>query len=379
MLTFGLLINPVAGLGGPPGLKGSDGAAIQQEARARGGRPRGAERTLRALAAAGPAARQVRWLTCAGEMGADVLEAAGVPAEVVATPRRPSGPEDTHRATAAIAAAGADLLVFAGGDGTARDVLEALGDALPVLGIPAGVKMHSGVFAATPEAAGRILRALVEGGLVRASVAAVRDLDEDALRAGIVQPRFYGELAVPEAGGFLQHTKEGGRESEPLALEEIVADVVERLAEWQAHPAGICVLGGGGTLKAIKDALGIDGTLIGIDVLHAGRQVGRDVDARWLERYLAEHAEPAVLVLTFTRRQGFLIGRGNQPLTPTVLRRIGREHLWVVGTRTKLQSLEGRPLLIDTDDPGLDREWSGLIRIITGYQDSLYYRVESGA
>lgn len=377
MLTFGLLINPVAGLGGASGLKGSDGAAIQQQARSRGGRPRGAERTARALGAAGAAARRVRWLTCAGEMGADVLGAAGIPAQVVVTPGVPSGPEDTRRAAAAIAAAGADLLVFAGGDGTARDVLEALRETIPVLGIPAGVKMHSGVFAATPEAAGRVLAALVEGGLVRATTAAVRDLDEEALRAGTVQPRFYGELAVPEAGGFLQHTKEGGRESEPLALAEIVADVTERLADWFADTAGICLLGGGGTLMAVKDALGIDGTLIGVDVLHDGRQVGRDVDGPWLERYLAEHPGPAVLVLTFTRRQGFLVGRGNQQLTPAVLRRVGRDHLWVIGTRTKLLSLEGRPLLIDTDDPGLDRDWSGLIRIVTGYQDSLFYRIES--
>jgi predicted polyphosphate/ATP-dependent NAD kinase len=242
-----------------------------------------------------------------------------------------------------------------------------------VLGIPAGVKMHSGVFATTPEAAGSIIAALVEGGLVRAAIAEVRDLDEAALRQGVVRPTFYGEMAVPEAGGFLQHTKEGGRENEALAVEEIVAEVAERVAD---HP-GVYVLGPGGTLSAVKSALGMEPTLIGVDVLREGRQIGWDVDAPWLERRLALTAERATLVLSFTRGQGFLLGRGNQQFSPAVLRRVGREHLWVVGTRTKLLSLEGRPLLVDTDDPDLDQEWSGLVEIVTGYRDSLLYRVDS--
>lgn len=371
MLTFGLLINPVAGLGGAVALKGSDGADVQAEARARGGVARGRERAARALAAAGVAAHQVRWLSWGGPMGADVLAAAGTAAEILGQPAQPSRAEDTGLAARAMRAAGADLLVFCGGDGTARDVLVAVGTELPVLGIPAGVKMHSGVFAATPESAGGLIAALVEGGLVRAAVAEVRDLDEAALRTGVVRPRFYGEMAVPEAGGFLQHTKEGGRESEALALQEIVAEVTERIAE----RGGIYLLGPGGSLMAVKTALGLPGTLLGVDVLHDGREAGRDVDAAWLVRYLSSHDAPATLVVSFTRGQGFLLGRGNQQLSPAVLRRIGREHLWVVGTRTKLVSLDGRPLLIDTDDPELDRHWSGLVRIITGYQDSLFYRV----
>jgi predicted polyphosphate/ATP-dependent NAD kinase len=235
--------------------------------------------------------------------------------------------------------------------------------------------MHSGVFTTTPEAAGRLLAALVEGGLVRAAVAGVRDLDEAALRQGVVTPSFFGELAVPEAGGFLQHTKEGGRESEALALEEIIAEISERVAD----RGGVFVLGPGGTLAAIKTALGVMPTLIGVDVLHDSRQVGRDVAAGWLTSYLSRTDVPATLVLSFTRQQGFLLGRGNQQLTPAVLRRIGRENLWVVATRTKLLSLDGRALQIDTDDAALDRAWSGLVTIITGYQDSLYYRIEGGA
>ncbi len=374
MLTFGLLINPVAGIGGAPGLKGSDDAEVQGRARERGGVPRGAARAARTLAAMGGAARQVRWLTWGGAMGADVLGLAGLPATVLGEPGDPPSAADTAAAARAIRAAGADLLVFCGGDGTARDLLEAVGDGLPVLGVPAGVKMHSGVFAATPESAAAVLRSLVEGGLVRAAVGEVRDLDEAALRRGLVQPRYFGELAVPEAGGFLQHTKESGRENEALALEEIVAEVRERM---EAEP-GIYILGPGSSVAAVKQALGMEATLIGIDVSRGGSQVGRDVSAAWLERYLAETHEPATLIVSFTRNQGFLLGRGNLQLTPRVLRRVGRERLWVTGSRTKLLSLNGRPLLIDTDDAELDRQWSGLVEVITGYRDSLYYRIDSG-
>lgn len=372
MLSFALLINPVAGSGGALALKGSDDRAALAAAGAAGLAGRGAARAARVLTAMGPAAHGVEWLTWGGAMGADVLQAAGIAARVVGTPGAPTTRADTVAAARALAAAGAHLLVFCGGDGTARDVLEAIGLELPVLGVPAGVKMHSGVFATTPEAAGAILVRLVEGGLVRAVRADVRDLDEAALVRGEVRPRFHGELRVPEQGGFLQHTKESGRENEALALDDIVAELIERIG---AEP-GVYILGPGSTLAAVKRALGMQPTLIGIDVYADGRQAGTDVDARWLESWLHDHPGLApVLVLSFTRQQGFLLGRGNLQLTPTVLRRIGRDRLWVIGTRSKLLTLEGRPLLIDTDDPALDQAWSGLIEVITGYDDRLWYRI----
>jgi predicted polyphosphate/ATP-dependent NAD kinase len=227
--------------------------------------------------------------------------------------------------------------------------------------------MHSGVFATTPERAGALLRRLLEGGLVSLVQREVRDLDERAIRAGEIRPRLFGELTVPEPGGYLQHTKERGVESEPLAINEIVAEVIERLHEL-SDPV---VLGPGSTLGEIKRALGFEGSLLGFDVWHQGAVLAKDVDARWLESEL----ESACLVLSFTRGQGFLIGRGNQQLSPRFLRRIGRKSIMVVGTRTKLKSLDGRPLLMDTDDPALDRDWAGLIEVVTGYEDTLLYRL----
>lgn len=374
MITLAFLINPVSGMGGTVALKGSDGADIQGQAARRGGRPRGAPRARRTLTVAARAHRAFRWLTWGGAMGGDLLASLGIGCEVLGRSSEPSTAADTRRAACAMADAGADLLLFCGGDGTARDLLEAIDERLPVLGIPAGVKMHSGVFTTTPEVAGEILERLIDGGLVRSARAQVRDLDESALRRGEVKPRYFGELLVPELGGFLQHTKESGRENEALALAEIVADVVERIAA-DPGPASF-VLGPGGTVAAIKQALGMDATLLGVDVYRDGAQIGRDVDGAWLESHLPD---PFGLVLSFTRRQGFLLGRGNLQLTPTVLRRLDRKRLLVVATRSKLLSLDGRPLLVDTDDPQLDRAWSGLVEITAGYEDRLWYRVESRA
>ncbi|MEM8769617.1 MAG: NAD(+)/NADH kinase, partial [Pseudomonadota bacterium] len=224
-LKVALLINPVAGLGGSTAMKGSDGSEAQAEARARGGQPRGAERAARMLAAA-TGARSVRWYTWGGPMGADALAEAELDTTVLGQPAAEPSADDSIAAVQAFTAAEVDLLLFAGGDGTARDILSALSrdsSDLPVLGIPAGVKMHSGVFATTPLRAAELLDRLISGGLVNAVHRPVKDLDEAALRAGEVRPRSFGELKVPEAGGYLQHTKERGIESEPLARTEIVA------------------------------------------------------------------------------------------------------------------------------------------------------------
>lgn len=369
MLKIGLLVNPYAGIGGRVALKGSDD--VVAEAQALGAEPRSPSRIRRTLETVGAAVHNCRWYTWDGPMGADYLAELGVDASVLGAPASPSSARDSQDAAEALIAAGVDLLVFVGGDGTACDLLETVGDRLVVLGVPAGVKMHSGVFATTPERAGELLEKLITGGLVQSVRREVRDLDEHALRQGRLEPRYYGELRVPEPGGYLQHTKVSGRESEPLVLEEIIADVTERLQD-QQRPV---ILGPGSTLFRIKETLGMQGTLLGVDVWHSGQQLGTDVTGDWLD----EHVENPIVVLSFTRNQGFLIGRGNQQLSPTLLGRLDRGDLIVVGTRTKLASLEGRPLLIDTDDPALDARLAGLIEITTGYEDRLLYRLDSHA
>ncbi len=371
MIHVGILVNPIAGVGGTVALKGSDGESVQREAVAAGGKPRGGVRLVRMLVSLGEAAGQIRWSTWGGDMGARWLAQVDVAATLAGDPAVPSKAEDTVRAAQVLRDSGIDLLLFAGGDGTARDVLRGIGDSVPVLGIPAGVKMQSGVFATTPSIAAEVLKLLIDGGLVSSTLRDVRDIDEAALRAGELKSRFFGELRVPEVGGYVQHTKIGGRENEELAVEEIVAEVAERLAG-ESRPV---VLGPGSTLAAIKGRLGFAATLLGVDVWQSGEQIGRDVSAAWL----VKNVSSPILVLSFIRGQGFLLGRGNQQFTPEFLRGVEKDSLWVVGTRNKLKSLDGRPLLLDTDDAVLDSSFSGLIEIIAGYEDRLWYRIDYGA
>jgi len=368
MLRVGLIVNPIAGLGGTVALRGSDGADTQRAALERGATPRAAERVRAALAPLRDRLGDLEFVAWGGSMGEDVLRSIGIAARVLGEPAVPSTAADTCAAARAMTYAGVDVLLFAGGDGTARDLASTLPLGVPVIGIPSGVKMHSGVFAITPADVGRILLRLLDGGLVASDVAEVRDVDEAALRDGSVATRYYGELSVPRLGGFLQHVKEGGREVETLVLDEIAAWIADRVAEQR----GAIALGPGSTVAAVKRRLGIDPTLLGFDVWRDGAPTILDADASALRRIADRDTK---WVLSFTRGQGFLIGRGNQQLTADLLRTIERRNLWIVASRTKLLSLDGRPLRVDSGDADVDRRWFGLIEIVTGYEDELWYRI----
>ena len=368
MLRVGVIVNPIAGIGGPAALKGSDGTEVQREALARGSAPRASIRMREALAPLQSRAAELRFATWDGPMGADALAGLGFHVEILgAAARSPTRASDT-RAAATVLAQHVDVLMFAGGDGTARDLAEVLPKELVVIGVPAGVKMHSGVFTVTPRDAAALVALLLDGELVAVDTAEVRDIDEAALRQGRVATRYFGELTVPRVGGFLQHLKSSGREVEELVLAEIAESIAERAAVHR----GTLILGPGSSVAAVKRRLGIEPTLLGFDLLLESQLVIHDPDAT----ALATHADAnTVVVLSFTRGQGFLIGRGNQQLTPEVLRTIPRENVWVVASRTKVLSLEGRPLLVDSGATDVDARLRGLITIVSGYQDSLLYRV----
>ena len=374
---MGFIVNPVAGLGGSVALKGSDGIELQAEALRRGAEPKATARGaafLQYLRDSFPAAaQQITWFTWADAMGGSIFNQAADKQvwefEVIGEPCTPSTAADTHTAVKALLECDIDCLVFVGGDGTARDVLEIVGSDLPVVGIPAGVKMHSGVFAVSPRSAAMLMAMLASGELVARSHREVRDYDSERSSDTDMQVRTYGELCVPEAGGFLQQTKIGGKESEPLVLEEICVGLLEALPDSRN-----IVLGPGSTCLAVKQALGMTGTLRGCDVRLAGGQMLADVGAAELQRL-----ERPLLIVSFTRGQGFLFGRGNQQLSASFLSRLQwPEDVRIIGSRSKLLTLQGRPLWLDTGDDALDRRFSGLLEIITGYQDSLLYRLAGG-
>jgi len=344
---------------------------VRAEALARGAEPRAPGRMTRTLA--GLASEGLTVLTWGGAMGEDAAAASGLASTVLGAAEGESTGADTQRAVRALVAAGIDLLLFAGGDGTARDVasaLEDLGDPPLVLGVPAGVKMHSGVFAVTPEGAAEVITGLRTGALITRCEGEVRDIDEAAFREGVVKTCFYGALAVPGAPRWVQATKISGREQEPLVLEEIAADIAARM---DRSGDTLWVLGPGSTTAAIAAHLGAEKTLLGVDVFQHGACIAEDVTAEALLA-LCE-GKSVALVVTAISGQGHIFGRGNQQLSPAFLRRLGREQWHIVATRSKLLTLEGRPLQVDTGDPALDRALSGFRPVITGFEDEVVYAV----
>ncbi|GHD29203.1 ATP-NAD kinase family protein [Parahalioglobus pacificus] len=372
-LILGLLVNPFAGLGGALAMKGSDGDALRERALtlSKEDRARSQGRAQRALSALKPYADLIHIVTCSGAMGAQVAAGMGFSVETVFSPDDVdhTSSDDTRAAVVAFRDYGVDMLLFAGGDGTARDVYDVLGQTLPVLGIPAGVKMHSGVFAVSPEAVGELLVGLVTGGLVSGNLREVRDIDEEAFRADRVKTRYYGDMWVPGEGLYLQQTKVAGRESQALVAADIAAWMADSLS-----PEVSYLMGPGSTVAAIMEALGLENTLLGVDIVKAGELVAADVDAQSLLDYANSH-DHCRIVVTAIGGQGHIFGRGNQQFSPAVIRAVGVENISIVATRTKLAALEGRPLLVDTNDPDLDRSLYSVHTILTGYDDYLLYRV----
>lgn len=374
MLRIGLVINPYAGIGGSVGLKGSDGEQTRQQAFERGAEQRANSRSAEALAVLTDSAggAQIRWLTAAVTMGEDCLHSLGLQPEVV---YRANGSQteadDTQRAVQAMLDNGIDLLVFAGGDGTARDVYTVVGDRVPVVGIPAGVKIHSGVYAVSPRAAGQVIRRLVDGELTTLRLADVMDIDEDAFRQGQVRARRYGEMQVPGELEYMQAVKMGGRESDELVLADIAADVIESM-----DADVLYIMGSGSTVEAIMDELGLDNTLLGVDAVVNQQLIGSDLTAAQLEGLAAQYTQ-VYLVVTVIGGQGHVFGRGNQQLSPALIRKVGRDNLIVVASKRKLQALNGRPLRVDTGDSALDSSLSGLIAVTTGYHDRTMVQIQS--
>lgn len=365
---IGLIVNPVAGLGGRVGLHGSDGESALREAVRRGATPWSPLRATQALSLL-RGRPGIALATYAGEMGEDAARAAGLEPQVLGRirPGR-TGPDDTRRAARELVALGVDLLLFAGGDGTARDVHTAIGLGPLTLGIPAGVKLHSGVFATTPHDAGRLALEVAAGRLQAVREGEVMDIDETAYREGRVEARLYGYLAVPAAAEGLQSVKSGA-ETDESSLAGIARDVAARIAA----DARLWLIGPGTTTRAVLARLGLAGSLLGVDAVQGGRLLLTDAREEELLELLDGRA--AGLVLGVIGGQGYLLGRGNQQLSPAVLRRIERAAILVAATPGKLVALGGRPLLVDTGDDALDRSLQGYWRVTTGHRTQVLYRV----
>lgn len=367
LFRLGLIINPWAGIGGSVALKGSDGVAAQ--ALALGAVPLAQQRAKAALSELIPFQSQIHILTVAGAMGEDLALELGFTVTVVyQSQSEPSTAADTEAAALRLAKAGIDLLLFAGGDGTARNICAVVDAHTTVLGIPAGCKIHSGVYAITPTAAGKVVAQMVKGELVTVQDAQVMDIDEAAFRQGSVRAKRFGEMQIPTELRYVQSVKSSGKESEELVLDDLAAFVVS-----QMEPDVRYVMGSGSTIAAVMAELGLPNTLLGVDVVENGTLIAADVTAHQLQDLLKPGATK--LLITLIGGQGHIFGRGNQQLSPAVIRSIGRDQIQLVATKTKLQQLNGRPLISDSGDAALDHELQGMMKVLCGYNDYVMYRL----
>ncbi|MCH7741855.1 MAG: ATP-NAD kinase family protein [Proteobacteria bacterium] len=368
-LRIGLLMNPVAGIGGPAALKGSDDHLLVEQARRGGSESKVLERTVVTMEGLASVKDRIEFVAYAGAMGEAALRNSMLRYRVVGEiDQHATSKEDTRRAVELLQAESVDIILFSGGDGTAGDICDVVKPGQVVLGIPCGVKMHSGVFANNPVAAGKIICDIALGKLTSVIDAQVMDIDEKAFRAGVVRAKFRGEMTVPEELRYIQQTKSGGREVEALVLQEIAADVIDKM-----KPGIQYLLGSGSTCAAIMESLQLENTLLGVDVVKDRELIL--VDATETQLFSLVASAPSEIIITVIGGQGHIFGRGNQQLSPRVIRAVRLENLNVIATKTKLEDLQDKPLLVDTGDPSLDEKLAGLIRVTTGYEDSVLCRV----
>ena len=371
--NLGLVINPIAGIGGSVALKGSDGEGVAEQALALGATAKSNARAVLALEILKPYQESVVIHTVSGEMGESAAQALGFETRVIYQPAKEVTSEgDTEKAVAKLMTLDIDLLLFAGGDGTARNVCHIVADKFPVLGIPAGCKIHSGVYAVTPKAAGRVVELMITNQLVSLTDADVMDIDESLFRQGVVKAKRYGEMQVPSELRYIQAVKSGGKESDELVLQDIAADIISKMDD------ELFIIGSGSTTAFVMEELALENTLLGVDAVAQQELIANDLTEPQLWQLIQPYSRGDIkLVITLIGGQGHIFGRGNQQLSPRVIRAIGKENIYIIATKTKLNALDARPLIADTGDSALDIELSGYLPVITGYNDQVLYPVAS--
>ena len=377
MVKLGLLVNPDAGLGGRLGLKGSDGQA--EIARSRGAQDRSGPRMRIMLDHLAVISKEsldgIQWYLSEGRMGTDWIPPTISPLGIIHSSNSSTDANDTSQLVASLIESDIDLLIYAGGDGTTRDVVAALSQygrpELPIIGVPTGVKMHSGCFASSPKAAAEVLSSWLEGDLLLSSTE-VLDLDEDLYREGKWVVRLYAEAITPASPRWMQGSK---MRVEASGEEEVIQGLAEHVRETLINDQMMIIWGSGGTLRTIGGILGFELNTLGIDITLGTNIVASDLNEKEILAALEEHQGDVILLLSPMGGQGFLIGRGNLQLSPEVLRMIGVDRVLGIVTPAKMLTL--RSLRVETGDPEMDERFSKkkYLKVLQGYRTTRVLRV----
>ena len=367
--TIGFIVNPVAGMGGAVGLKGTDGKAILNQAIALGAKPIAPQRAETFLTQLNPAKGSLKLIVGVGNMGQSQAEKCGFSCKVIGESKTETTSEDTQSIAKGIVTAGVDLLVFCGGDGTSRDIQKAVDLKVPVLGVPTGVKMHSAIFAVSPQAAARVVIAYLWGGLPLRE-AEVMDVDEQAFRQGHLSAELYGFLLSP----YEPHLIQGNKMASPMTENEVEnqAAIAIYINE-EMKPEILYIVGPGTTTRTIGDLLDQKKTLLGVDLFQNKKITAKDVNEKQILQTI--NGKTPKIIVTPIGGQGFIFGRGNQQISSKVIRQVGLDNIVVVATKSKLDRLQS--LRVDTGDSGLDGEFRARgIRVVTDYKSTQEMAIE---
>lgn len=366
MKKLGFIVNPVAGIGGKVGLKGSDGAMILQRALELGAVRESGKKALITMKALKEVEDELDIYTWQGEMGEDICREAGLSATVLGSiiPGHTT-PADTVSAARQMKELDLDLILFVGGDGTARNIMDAVGTDAVVLGIPAGCKIHSGVYALNPKTAGVLMKEFVQGKVKETKQAEVMDIDEELFRQGVVQARLYGYLRIPNETRMVQNLKSGRGFSESASIEMLSNYVANEMKEDVLY-----IVGTGSTTASIMKKLDLPNTLLGVDLVCNREVIASDCTEKDILEVMKDYDKVKIIV-TVIGGQGYVFGRGNQQISAEVIRRVGKENIIIAASKNKILSLFGSSLHVDTGNEEINKMLCGYYRVIVGYGESM--------
>jgi len=367
MKRIGLIANPIAGMGGSVGLKGTDGKVIK-EALKLGATPIVPKR-LEVFLSHIESRDEIFLLVAPGKMGEELVSGKGFKFEVIGHIEQHTTAEDTKRIAKLMVEKQVELLIFCGGDGTARDIFDAIELKIPVVAIPSGVKMFSSVFALNPKAAAQIVDKFIEE-TTDTQEKEVLDIYEDAFRDNRLVSKLYGYLKVPKIQNLTQNAKDSSKVGRTIDENkyEIAQHIIETMEEGTLY-----LLGPGTTVKSITDQLNLIKSLLGVDAIYNKSLIGEDLNEKSIIELLDKYQKVKIIV-TPIGGQGFVFGRGNKQFTPKILRRVGKNNILIIGTEDKIKSL--KCLRLDTGDDKTDKMLEGLTNVIIGYKEELICSIE---